>query len=652
MISRKSIDQVLGIARIEDVVEDFVNLKRRGSNMIGLCPFHDEKTPSFIVSPAKNFCKCFGCGKGGTPVGFIMEHESLSYPEAIRYLAKRYNIQLEETEQTAEQKQEAQIQDSLYILTDFATNYFQDQLFNTPIGKAVGLSYFKERGFLEKTIKDFQLGYAPPARDQLTQTALQANFNKEYLEQVGLTTKTGNDFFKDRVMFTIHNLSGKVIAFAGRTLSTDKRVPKYINSPETEIYNKRKVLYGLYQSKATIRKEDVCFMVEGYTDVITLHQGGITNVVASSGTSLTEDQVRLVKRYTENITILYDGDAAGIKAAIRGLDIVLQQDMNVKVVLLPNGEDPDSYLKSVGSTAFKTYIQQNAKDFILFKTELLLGEVGNDPIAKTGVTRDIVSSVARIPDIMKRSLYTKQVSHLMGIDETILVSEINKVVKQDQKRRQIDIQRSQLRAENEAIEEERRLIEADPEAITQKNVAIQKDYWQERDIIRVLLHYGEKIYDKASETTVLEYILSNIEDLKNGFEDQMFHKIIDIYRDMLSQDQIPTSTYFIHHEDMTIQQCAQDILMSPYTYADWESHGVLLQTQKPPEENYVRDAFQAVMRYKLKKVKREIDELQASIQNPESFADGSIDAETLLKVLQFKMNERNAIASQLSTIIL
>ena len=380
MIKPGSVDEILNTVKIEDIVGDYVSLKRRGVNLIGNCPFHNEKTPSFTVSPTKNIFKCFGCGKGGNSAQFLMEHESFTFPEALRHIAKRYNIEIEETVASRESIEERQMLDSLFIVNQYARDFFQKQLFETDEGKSVGLSYFKDRGFLEDTIKKFGLGFAPNHNKLLTNTAVSVGHKESLLKKLGLTTSYGKDFFRNRVMFTIHNLSGKVIGFGGRILQKDVKAPKYINSPETEVYNKSKVLYGAYFAKKSIRQNDECIMVEGYTDVLSLHQSGIENVVASSGTSLTVEQIRLVKRYTPNMKILYDGDTAGVKAALRGLDLVLEQDMNVKVVLLPEGEDPDSYLQKVGVTAFKEYIEQEANDFLLFKTKLLLKEAAGDPI--------------------------------------------------------------------------------------------------------------------------------------------------------------------------------------------------------------------------------------------------------------------------------
>ncbi|MFZ1750313.1 MAG: DNA primase, partial [Saprospiraceae bacterium] len=438
MITQKTIQEVIQSARVEEVVSDFVNLKRNGANLKGNCPFHDEKTPSFIVSPSKNIYKCFGCGKGGDPVRFIMDHEKMSFPESIRFLAEKYKIDIEETESSADEKEKKLVTDSLYIVNEYAKEYFIDVLFNRSEGKNIGLSYFKERGFRESTIKLFELGYATEERDEFTKKAVDKKFNIEYLHSLGLTTKSDYDFFRSRVMFPIHNVSGKIVAFAGRTLSSDKKVPKYINSPESEIYNKRSVLYGLYFARDAIRKADECILVEGYTDVITLHQGGIQNVVASSGTSLTKEQIQLIQRFTPNIKILYDGDPAGIKAALRGLDLVLEANMNVKLVLLPDGQDPDSFLALKGSSEFVDYLEIHQEDFVFFKTRVLLQESGNDPIQKAGTIRDIVNSIAKIPDTFKRTLYIRQCSAMLEMSEPILVDEVNKVIKSDLKNKKFN----------------------------------------------------------------------------------------------------------------------------------------------------------------------------------------------------------------------
>ncbi|RZK88372.1 MAG: DNA primase, partial [Pedobacter sp.] len=411
MIIRETIDKIMETARIEEVVGDFVHLKKRGTSLIGNCPFHGEKTPSFHVSVNKGIYKCFGCGKGGDSVRFIMDHEKYSYPEALKFLANKYNIEVEETVESVQDVEAQNARESLYIVSAFAANFFEDQLWNGSEGKAIGLSYFKERGFREDIIKKFNLGYSPDVWDALTLDAVKNKHTEEYLEKTGLAIRNDKgklyDRFRGRVMFPIHNFTGRVIGFGGRTLKTDKNVPKYVNSPESDIYHKSNVLYGLFHAKKAIRDLDNCYLVEGYADVLSVHQANIENVVASSGTSLTIEQIRLIGRFTQNVTILYDGDAAGIKASLRGLDMILEEGLNVKVVSFPQGDDPDSYMHKVGAGAFKTYVEENRKDFILYKANILLADAGNDPIKRAGIIRDIVESIAKIPDNIKASVFIR-----------------------------------------------------------------------------------------------------------------------------------------------------------------------------------------------------------------------------------------------------
>ena len=592
MISQKSVQEILERARIEDIVEDFVTLKRRGVNYIGLCPFHNEKTPSFTVSPSKNICKCFGCGKGGDPVQFLKEHEGFTFPEALRYIAKKYGIQIEEKELSQEAIQEKQLFDSLYLVNQYTQEFYQKELLETTRGKSVGLSYFKGRGFREATIKKFGLGFAPNAKDLLTTSAVAAGYNIELLRKLRLTNQYDGDFFRDRVMFTIHNMSGKVIAFAGRTLQKNSKTAKYINSPESEVYVKNKVLYGAYFAKKSIRELDECILVEGYTDVISLHQAGIENVVASSGTSLTTGQISLIKRYTPNIKILYDGDAAGIKAALRGLDLVLEQDMNVKVCLLPDGEDPDSYLQKVGVTAFKEYTTKNAKDFILFKTNLLLGEVANDPVKKTELIRDIVQSISKIPDPIKRSMYVKQCAQLMDISEDILVGESNKEIQKAVKKKQqkafFDRQRQQTRttSDNAPFPSDVAPFPGAPPPMDsapfpgmdynvsgeagptnnfsgQAPKSIEGDEFQEKDIIRILISGGQQVFDKEEDITVAEYILNNIEDVLDSFDNETYEAIAKEFNKNRSLD----TNHFLTHKEAKIKQVAINLLATPYEYS-------------------------------------------------------------------------------------
>ncbi len=432
MIDQVTIDRIIDAAQIVDVVSQFVTLKRRGGiNYVGLCPFHEDKTPSFYVSPAKNICKCFACGEGGSAVHFIMKHEQLSYFDSLRYLAKKYNIEIQERELTDEQKQAQNDRESLFILNDYARDYFKNILHEHIEGKSVGLSYFKERGFREDIVEKFQLGYSLEQKDAFSQEALRAGYKKEYLVKTGLTIESENnnaliDRFRGRVMFPVHTLSGKVIAFGGRILKKAENTGKYINSPESEIYHKGNELYGIYFAKQAITKTDCCYLVEGYTDVISMHQAGIENVVASSGTALTHGQIRLIHRFTTNITVIYDGDAAGIKAALRGIDLLLEDGMNVKVVLLPDGEDPDSFAKKQNAASFNEYIKEHEVDFIRFKTQLLLEDAGGDPIKRANLITDIVNSISIIPDNIIRTVYIKDCSILMDIDERILTQEVTK----------------------------------------------------------------------------------------------------------------------------------------------------------------------------------------------------------------------------------
>ena len=430
MIDRETVDRILDTADIVDVVSDFVSLRRRGANFIGLCPFHDEKTPSFSVSPAKQICHCFGCGKGGSPVNFIMEHEQMSYAEALRFLAKKYNIEIHEKELTSEEKAAQTERESMLVINDFATQYFEDQLHNTQEGKDIGLSYFYERGFNDATIKKFRLGYSPENSKAFYTAATQQGYNKQNLFNVGLCIKDnrggGFDRFHGRVMFPVMNIAGKIIAFGGRTLKKTKEVAKYFNSPESTVYVKNRELYGLFQAKRAIVKEDKCFLVEGYTDVISMHQAGIENVVASSGTSLTEGQIRAIHRFTTNVTVLYDGDSAGIKASLRGIDMLLAEGLSIKVLLLPEGEDPDSFARTHSATEFKQFIKDNEADFISFKTKILLEGTEHDPSKRAAVIGDVVKSISVIPDAIARSVYAKECSIQLGISEDDLLREIKK----------------------------------------------------------------------------------------------------------------------------------------------------------------------------------------------------------------------------------
>lgn len=608
MITRETIDKINETARIEEVVGDFVTLKKRGANLLGLCPFHNEKSPSFTVSPAKGIYKCFGCGEAGNSVNFIMQHEHLGYPEALKYLANRYNIEVEETggERTAEELQHQNEREALYIVSAFAQRFYTDQLLNTDEGQSIGLSYFKERGFTMATIEKFQLGWAPNDKDALTEAALKAGYKLDILKKAGLTSdkyEKPMDFFRSRVQFTIHNFSGKVVGFGGRTLLTDKKVPKYVNTQETDIYNKSKLLYGLFYAKTAIRKADECVLVEGYTDVISMHQAGIENAVASSGTSLTEGQVQLIKRLTQNITIIYDGDQAGIKAALRGIDLILEEDMNVRVVALPEGEDPDSYVKSVGATAFEEYKDTNSKDFILFKTSLLLDEAGHDPIKRSEVIKDIVSSIVLIPDAIKRSLYIQECGKLLEISEQILITEVNKLTRQRlAKARKGDAADTQYAEPVIDIEHEQPKVATGPSAMLR----------QERDIIRLLLEYGTFTFDE--DMTVSHVILHDLEDEAIEFEQPICQKILDVYKQAdVDAAPVPEARLFLGHEDKEISSFAIEVLHSPYELSpNWDKMHDIVVTDTLLM--FKKDIRSSLCRFKLEKVNVLINENKIAIQ--------------------------------------
>lgn len=656
MIPPKQVQEILDAARIEDVVGEFVNLRRRGVNLIGLCPFHGEKTPSFNVNPTRNIFKCFGCGKGGDAVTFLKEHENLTYPEALRWLAKKYNIEIQEVERTPEQMAEMQLADSLYIVNDFALQHFQEQLFDTDEGKSVALAYFKQRGLREETIRTFGLGYAPDQRDLLVRRAKSTGHNLDLLKKTGLCSQDGTrDFFRGRVMFAIHNLSGKVAAFAGRTMSSDKTIPKYINSPETEIYVKNKTLYGLFQAKKAIRQQDECLLTEGYMDVISLYQAGIENVVASSGTSLTEGQLQLIKRNTNNLKILYDGDPAGIKAALRGLDLALEQDLNVKICLLPDGHDPDSYVQQFGGESFKKFVEGNAKDFIVFMTNLLIDEAKNDPMKRSGLVRDVVAIISKIPDPSRRSIYVRECSELLKVDEKALVSEINKIINRDISKKE-EKKRNEPEAVSDSID-----FQTPPFPTTEyKEQDPQKHEWeltlndefQERDIVRLLIQFGNQQLEKEN-ITVAEFILADIEESLGSFDNPLYGKIASECHALLVAGKSFDQNYFLHHAEKDFSDLAIDLLTSPFELSpNWEEKwNYPLQNQVMPELNFDLDMRQSLDRFKLRKLQKMCDLNLARIKS----ASDSEDMEAMLRYMkiQQKLNEtRNEIAKRAGTVVL
>lgn len=673
MIPPKQVQEILDAVRIEEVIEEFVTLRRRGVNLIGLCPFHGEKTPSFNVNPSRNIFKCFGCGKGGDAVTFLREHENLTYPEALRWLAKKYNIEIQEIERTPEQMAEMQLADSLYIVNDFALQHFQQQLFDTDEGKSVALAYFKQRGLREETIRTFGLGYAPDLRDLLVRRAKAAGHNLDLLKKTGLCSQDGTrDFFRGRVMFAIHNLSGKVAAFAGRTMSSDKTIPKYINSPETEIYVKNKILFGAFQAKKAIRQHDECLLTEGYMDVISLHQAGIENVVASSGTSLTEGQLQLIKRNTNNLKILYDGDPAGIKAALRGLDLALEQDMNVKICLLPDGHDPDSYVQQFGGEAFKKFTADNAKDFILFKTQLLIEETKGDPVKKAGLIKDIVASIAKIPDPIKRSVYLKECSVLLEVDEKALHSETNKLITTTIKKREEKTARQPGAASDSPghsgdgdyawpAEFPHAPSDADmfgegggfSASATKPGGRMERgDEYQERDIIRLLVLFGNQQLEKEN-ISVAEYVLADIEDSLGNFDNPLYGKIASECHALLVAGKSFDQNYFLHHEEKDFSDLAIDLLTSPFELSpNWEAMwNYPLQNQQMPELNFDLDMRQALDRFKLRKVQKMCDLNLTRIKS----ASDSGDMEAMMHYIKVdqKLNKtRNEIAKRAGTVVL
>ena len=646
MIPKHTIDQIFEAAIIEDVVGEFVVLKKRGVNLLGNCPFHNEKSPSFTVSPAKGIYKCFGCGKAGNSVNFIMEHEHYTYPEALKYLANKYQIEVEELEETDEQKQSANEKESLFIVSNFAANYFQQQLYETQEGKSIGLSYFVERGFRDDIIKKFQLGYNPDAWEAFTGEALKQGYQLEFLEKSGLTIVKDQkhfDRFKGRVMFPIHNLSGRVLGFGGRILKTDPKAAKYVNSPESEIYHKSNVLYGIYFAKKDIIAKDNCYLVEGYTDVISLHQAGVENVVASSGTSLTEGQIRLISRYTKNITILYDGDAAGIKASFRGIDMILKEGMNVRVVLFPEGEDPDSYAKKNSSSELTDYITKNAQDFIRFKTSVLITEVGNDPIKRTELIKDIVASISIIPDQIQRSVYIKECSSLLDIQENALINETNKLLRK--KFTKNNNEELPITEENYTSFAE----ETHPEDETDIT------HWED-EVIRLLIAFGDKTIElegldeenkeQKHHVLISAFIISNMITDELVFENETYQTIFNEYVVWINEDKTPTHQDFISHQNPDINSIAIDVLSHKYQISEnWERHSIFVNK----EENQLNLAvLNTIYAFKLSKLNKITNQLQEDIKNAKNDDDSLI----LLSQLLGYQSAKKQLAAKLGRIIL
>jgi len=621
MIPPDVIDTIIQTARIEEVVGDYVTLRRRGVNQIGLCPFHNEKTPSFTVSPAKGIYKCFGCGKAGNSVNFIMEHEHYSYPEALKYLAKKYNITIEEEEQTPEQIQALNEKESLYNLSLFAQRYFSEVLLKTEEGKAIGATYFRERGLRDDIVVKFQLGYSPGKRDSFSAHALQQGYKKEYLVKTGLSVEKDNhlfDRFHGRVIFPIHNPSGRVIGFGGRILGSDKTLAKYVNSPESEIYSKSKTLYGINFAKSAIISKDACLLVEGYTDVISMHQAGIENVVASSGTSLTQEQVRMIQRYTSNISILYDGDPAGIKASFRGIDMIVEQGMNVKIVLFPDGEDPDSYARKHHPTEVEAFINANAVNFILFKTRLLLAETQNDPIKKGALIKEIVNTIALIPDGISRSLYVKECSGVMNVSEQALMSELNKLLRAKVKKSSPEMEQAV-----EAVPEE--------QATTVQTDVFDPDAadYQEKEVIRLLLLYGHEIIHiklnpndrEELPVQIADYVIHDITRDELTFDIAVYSEIFGEYCAAIQQDTLPDRHTFLSHVNPEIAKLAVDLLLTPYDLSEnWLKNNIMVTTEQTRLQMHVMLTLHAFKARKLDRMMTGVRKKLAEESSPEEQA--------------------------------
>lgn len=609
------IDQIMQSSRIEEVIGDFVQLKRAGSSLKGLSPFTDEKTPSFIVSPAKQIFKCFSTGKGGTVVTFLMEKEHFSYPEALRWLANRYNIEIPaETAPTAEEIADKNERDSLFIINEFAKNHFIHNIMETDEGKAVGLSYFEERGFRKDIVEKFQLGYCLNVSDDFTKNALEKGYKLEFLEKVGLTKSKDDrqfDFFRGRVMFPIQSITGRVLGFGGRTLFTDKKIAKYFNSPESIIYNKSEILYGLFFAKGTIVKYDECFLCEGYTDVISMHQAGIENVVSSSGTSLTKEQVKLVKRYTQNLTILYDGDSAGIKASFRGIDLILEEGMNVKVVLFPDGEDPDSFSKKTSSTELEQYIKEHKQDFITFKASILLKENGNDPLKKSELIRDIVQSVSLIPDQITRSVYVQEIARQFEISESIISNELIKFRKNTIARQ---IQEPELK---EVQVEKQDLLD-----LTQPEIEEKAGYLHEEELIRLLLRFGTReirvVSDDKQEqsTSIIELIINELLTDDLDFKYPVFKRIFQFFVDGIRENVLYSSSYFKRLEDQEIVTFVSDLESREIELShNWiHHHGIFTKSES---DNLYTTVMNGVYNFKYHKVEERLNEIKKSFKTAE-----------------------------------
>ena len=745
MITEQSVQLVKDTARVEDIVGDYVSLKRRGQNLIGLCPFHGEKTPSFNVNPARNIYKCFGCGEAGDPIKFLMTLEQMSFVESIRKIAAKYNIKLEEKEVSQEMREERQEKEALILVNEFAQKYYADQLYNTDEGKSVGLSYFKSRGFRREVMEKFGLGYATAGRNGLLKAAVAAGYKETQLDKLGLT-RNGKDFFWDRVMFTIHNLQGKPIAFAGRILKKDVKAPKYVNSPESEVYYKSEVLYGLHQARRAVRQQDNVYMVEGYTDVISLHQNGVENVVATSGTSLTPGQARLVKRQTENVTLLYDGDKAGIKAALRGVDVLLVEGLNVRVVILPEGEDPDSYMQKVGTTAFTEFLDKTKRDFLFFKADLLLEEAGDDVAERSAAIRSSIATLALVDDPLKRANYLQQFTGRLGLEESLLINLVNQAVadrrekvkkEQDREERRRNLAaktspgtrsagsgtargRARQRPSLPPVRPPQNFPDQEPPPVDFGPPPTDNDDWpgeepstaapaadggyapawegmdgyqepdfdgfgedipppiadvfpdrptddvpaedsilytghtfQEREVVRLLVVHGSKMYDEEINTSVATYFTGNIADIIEDFDNALYKKITLAVADYVRQKgNGPAPEWFLTHVDEAIKKEAGSAVVNPYELSkNWkEKYGVRL-SQKMPELNHKVEVDKLLNNFRLLKIDRKYENVQREIAKAEQAGDEK-KMKKYMKVLIKITQIRNDLALKNESVVI
>lgn len=633
MISQQTIQEIQSRIDMLDVVGNFVKLKRRGTNYLGLCPFHNEKTPSFTVSPSKEIYKCFGCGKSGNAIGFVMEHEKFTYPEALKWLANRYNIEIEETESSPEYKEQQQVSDSLHILNQFAVKYFAAQLKDTEEGQTNALSYLKERGFNDDIIEKFQIGYCPESGEAFTREALKQQYSSDLLKKSGLSVERNGqlyDNYRGRIIFPIHNQSGKIIGFGARVIGSSDRGPKYINTPENELYVKSKILYGSYFARHPIDKLDECFLVEGYTDVTAMHQAGIENVVASGGTSLTIDQLRLIRKYTNNLTIIYDGDSAGIKAALRGLDLAMEEGLNVQLVLIPDNEDPDSYVKKVGADEFRSFVKDHKKDFILFQLDIALSDAGNDSTKKAAVVNQMaesISKLSRAEDFTRQQDYIKRCSHLLKIDEQGLTALVQKFTREKLGKEEKKLQRENIVDQNSAaVEQQEAVIDL-----------LFKDEMNEQAVLRSLIEFGSKPWE--NDKTVADYIFEEIE--KDGLEELFDNKgliqLLQSYKAITQGGSHPSEKHFLYHTDPAINQTAVSLLSEKHAISpNWEKYykGEIFGR----EELYKEEVISSMTYLKLKKIKRLIVENQRDLENNPSNDDMIILLQTHKHLKELEMD--------------